>query len=193
MANVANNNETMTLVINASLLENVQKINKASFASIEYDGEEKLPKYLGLGKVTKHAIGNVQMRYDYGNAVNNRLEKEGLERTFEPQPLRWGKWFMPNLLIVNDTDSYLRYYLVKGSEIHTQYFVDGREATAEEDAIIRAYKAGKNKGSKTQSDAGLEGNQVIPCTINTKNVLSLKCGECHYKREEHARVIEVTR
>lgn len=187
------NTESMNLVINASLLNALQGIHKGTFAHIEYNGDEKLPKYLGLGIVTKRTSGTIQLNYSYENAVNNRLEKQGEERTFEAQSLPWGQWFINNLIIAHKGESYLRFYTFSGASMTTQYFVDGRPATDEEVQAIQDYKASRSKGSKTQEGAGLEDNQVKPCNVNTKHIISLTCGKCQYHREETEVAAEVTR
>lgn len=181
----SNNNtqRVSTLVINNSIIE-ANQIAGGSFAKIEYDGIEKLPKKLGIvGEVTKHAEGVVQMKYSYENAVNNRLEKQGDERTFEAQGLPFGQWFIPNLLIAHKGEMYLRFYTFKGGNIETTYKVNGREATAEETALIKAYKAQRSaNGSNTQSTSGLNENQVRPCSVKVANIIGIDCGEYHYRR-----------
>ena len=176
-----NNESVNVVVINASLLQAAEEIGIASFAHIEYKGEEKLPKKLGIsGIVTKHTIGSVQMRYPYENGVNNRLERQGDERTFKAEPLPFGKWFIPSLFIANKGKTYLRFYLFAGGHLETTYYVNGREATPEEAALIKAYKANKEKSDK-QERAGLTANQVMPKTLETTNLLALDCGNYHYR------------
>lgn len=181
----SNNNtqRVSTLVINSSILA-ADTIGCGEFAHIEYDGIEKLPKKLGIvGEVTKHAEGCVQMRYSYENAVNNRLEKQGDERTFEAQSLPFGQWFIPNLLIAHKGEMYIRCYTFKGGNIETSYKVNGRAATAEETALIKAYKAQRSaNGSNTQSAEGLTENQVRPMSIKVANIIALDCGKYHYRR-----------
>lgn len=181
-----NNNESVNVVvINSSLLNAADTIQGGAFAHIEYEGIEKLPKKLGIvGIVTKHTEGIVQMKYSYENAVNNRLEKQGDERTFEAQGLPFGQWFVPNLLIAHKGAMYLRFYLVKGSNLETIYYVDGKPATETETALIKAYKA--QRESNTQSASGLTENQVKPCALSCENLLALDCGTFHYRRNEEA-------
>ena len=183
----------MTIIINAQLLQAVENVKAGTFAHIEYESIEKLPKYLNLGEVKKIVSGNVQLRYNYENAVNNRLENQGDERTFEAQSLPWGQWFIPNLIIAHKDETYLRFYTFKGAEMESTYFVDGREATPEEVATITDYKKAHSKTSKAQSAAGLDENQVKPCAVNTRNIIAFSCGLYHYQQEESAKVVEVTR
>ena len=179
-----NNYEFATLVINSSLLDAADIIQNGSFARIEYNGIEKLPKKLGIvGVVTKHTEGIVQMKYSYENAVNNRLEKQGDERNFKAQGLPFGRWFIPNMLIAYKGEMFIRFYTFKGGKLETTYFVDGRKATENETALIKAYKAQRAE-SKTQSESGLNENQVKPCALKCDNLIALDCGEYHYRRND---------
>jgi hypothetical protein len=182
-SNNINNKSVATLVINSSILA-AHAIGCGEFAHIEYDGIEKLPKKLGIvGEVTKHAEGCVQMRYSYESAVNNRLQKQGDERTFVAQSLPFGEWFIPNLLIAHKGEMFIRCYTFKGGNIETTYFVNGRAATTEETALIKAYKAQRSaNGSNTQSAEGLTENQVRPMSIKVANLIALDCGSYHYRR-----------
>lgn len=181
-----NNNESVNVVvINSSLLNGADTIQGGAFAHIEYEGVEKLPKKLGIsGIVTKYTEGIVQMKYSYQNAVNNRLEKQGGERIFEAQRLPFGQWFVQNFLIAHKGEMYLRFYLVKGSELNTTYYVDGKPATETETALIKAYK--QQRESNTQSAAGLTENQVKPCALSCSNLIALDCGDFHYRKSEKA-------
>lgn len=186
MKAIKTNNESVNVVvINSSLLNAADTIQVGTFAHIEYEGIEKLPKKLGIvGIVTKHTEGIVQMKYSYENAVNNRLEKQGDERAFEAQGLPFGQWFVPNFLISHKGEMYLRFYLVKGSNLETTYCVNGKPASETETALIKAYKA--QRESNTQSASGLTENQVKPCALSCANLIALDCGTFHYRRSEQA-------
>ena len=97
-------------------VNSVRNIKGCVFAHIEYTSVEKLPKKLGLGEVTKNVSGQVQLNYDYENAVKNRLEKQGLPRTFSASSLPWGVWDTPNKIIDNKGTLYLRFYCFKNNK-----------------------------------------------------------------------------
>ena len=162
------------------LLNGIKAIKGCTFAHIEYITEEKLPKKLGLGVVTKFVSGEVQLNYDYENAVNNRLERAGLARTFSAQSLPWGVWETPNKVIDHKGELYLRFYCVKNAKMQTEYFVDGRPALQSEIDIIKAYTESKSKGSATQSAEGLDENQVEPRNVKFSAITALKCGSIFY-------------
>ena len=186
------NESVKAVVVNADFFVNVCKVHTASLASIEYEGVEKLPKKLGInGVVTSHTTAQCQLYYPYEKAVNNRLKKQGSEANFVAQPLNWGQWFIYDLLIENKGELYLRFYHYKGAQSKTTYFVNGRAATETETALIKAYKAQRSYNSNTQSDAGLDENQVSPRNKNVKDIICLTAGKCQYHRSEKPTYIEV--
>lgn len=162
----------------------ISDIKGCQFAHIVTLTEVKIPKKLGIvGVVTKQYEGEVQLNYSYENAVNNRLEKQGDERTFVADQLRWGTWEIVNKIITHKGAKYLRYYAFKGSnKPKVEYFVDGKSATSEELAIIKAYEQSKYKGSAKQSAEGLTTNQVSPKVVNFDNILELKVGSQSYTK-----------
>lgn len=184
LQNFSNNSESNnTIKVNAAIIEALNHVHTASFAHIEYVGTEKCPKKLGLaGEVTKRVSGSVQLFYPYGNAVNNRLEAEGKERTFEAQGLKGKSWLIYNKFLVNVDGSsiFLRCYSYKGGKLETEYFVAGRPATDDEVALIKAWKASKSSVSRAQEAAGLTDNQVRPFDVNVKNIITLQAGKCQY-------------
>lgn len=186
------NESVNAVVVNADFFVNICNVHTASLASIEYEGVEKLPKKLGInGVVTSHTTAQCQLLYSYENAVNNRLEKQGSESNFVAQSLPWGRWFVDNLLIEHKGELYLRFYGYKGAQSETTYFVDGRDATETETALIKAYKAQRSHNSNTQSEAGLDDNQVSPRNKNVKDIICLTAGKCQYHRSEKPTYIEV--
>lgn len=44
-----------------------------------------------LNKVTKRQFHNVQIGFNYTNAINNRRDKEGEEKDFVASPRKWGR------------------------------------------------------------------------------------------------------
>lgn len=177
--------EYSTAAIYRALIAAIANVHAATFAAISYEGNEKCPKKLGIvGSVTKLSKGSVQLFYSYENAVNNRLEKQGDERIFEAQSLPWGEWLIPNKFIRHNGGLYLRVYTYDGGIIKSNFFVNGRPATEEENIVIREWKAAKDKTSHTQAAAGLEDNQCKPFSINALNIVTIQSGVCSYNREK---------
>ena len=161
-----------------TLFEIVSDIKGAKIASIRYVKEEKVPKKYGLiGVVQKDVQMQVQLNWGYENVVNTRLEKQGDERVFKAQSLRWGAWFegQVNKIILHKGELYLRAYTMNSNTKKVvEYFVDGVPATAEQIAIIKEYEQSKNKVSATQSESGLTENQVKPMAIKFANIVELR-------------------
>lgn len=82
------------------LYDIISNIKGCKIATIEQQTIVKIPKKYGIkGQVEKYYKGQVQINYGYENAVNNRLEKQGDERTFKAEPLKWGEWEIANKVI----------------------------------------------------------------------------------------------
>ena len=125
--------------------------------------------------VTKRVKRQMQFGYSYKNAVNNRIEKAGGERNFIPKPRTWGEFVVANKIISHKGSFYGNFYLMPNEHITSEYFIDGRKATAEEIAEIRKFEvAHKHTASATQANAGLEENQVQPRPIKFENIVSIK-------------------
>ena len=168
-----------------TLIKSIETLKGCKIANIQYVAEEKLPKYVGLGKVEKKVSTNVQINYSYENAVNNRLEKNGLARTFKTESLPWGTWEVVNKIIAHKGEKYLRTYSIKGEIPQIEYFVNGVPATPQEVATIKAYLASKSASAK-QSANGLSDNQVTPRNVKFSNILYLKCGNILYNKSTNA-------
>jgi hypothetical protein len=168
-----------------NLFSLVKGIRGCQFANLIYIAEGGIPQYvLGKGKVvTKLVRTDVQINFEYENAVNNRLEKQGDERIFEAESLPWGEWEIVNKVITHKGNRYLRYYVPANADIKSVWFVDGKVATAEEFGKIIAYLQSKNKTSKRQADAGLVENQVVAKAIKFSNILRLAVDGTEWERE----------
>lgn len=127
-----------------------------------------------FGRVKKLAVYNCQYAFSYENAVNNRLERQGDERNFNAQTMLWGTWVIgyENRIKIHKGEYFARFYRAKGCRAIVTYYVDGREATEEEIATIKAFTP-LRKPSETQNAVGLTSNQVEPFDIALKNIVSL--------------------
>lgn len=173
-------------------LENIiRSVESCQFANLMYVTDGGIPqKVLGKGVVvTKLVRTDCQMNYSYQNAVNNRLEKQGDERTFKAESLPWGSWVegQENKLIEHKGVLYLRYYEVKNAHIESLWFVDGKLANAEQFSAIMNYLSSKKKGSEKQAEHGLTENQVKPKVVKLESILRLAVdGKVFKKKHEYA-------
>ena len=156
----------------AEFIEFVANIKGCQFGNIELLTEVKMPKRGNPfhGRVQKHTITTIQFNYDYEKAVNNRLEKQGFERTFTSATLPWGTWHTANKVIEHNGNYYLRIYEVKNSKPNCEYFIDGKKATQEEYDLFKEFIT-ERKSSEKQEEHGLKDeNQVKPNSPKFENI-----------------------
>jgi hypothetical protein len=116
------------------------------------------------GRVQKFTITPMQFGYDYENAVNNRLAREGKEANFTADKLPWGQWLegMRNKVITHKDMLYMRTYCVRNARPRTYYLLDGHLASVEEYKEFAPFLKPSSTSDK-QSAHGLEEEfQVKP-------------------------------
>ena len=143
-----------------------------------------------FGRLTAISVGtNLQLGIDYGNSVNNRLKKAGIDEKFEPEPLRWGHWFeytnekgetiscFPRLIEHKD-NMYLRLYKAKNTNIRTTYYLDGNRVSYND---IKAYLKDDDHKSGKQTAMGLsEEEQSKPFTPKFESIKVMKINHTTY-------------
>ena len=157
------------------LIEELKQLN-GTFATIVYQTTANLIKndVFAKGSVTKITTAkNVQIGYNYENAVNNHLAEQGSERNFVAQKLPYGKWYIENKVIEHNGNYQLRYYIVANTKCESEYFVNGIAATPTQLADIKRLLRSKAP-SGTQSAVGLDERQVKPQNVKFENILSIK-------------------
>ena len=164
------------------LYDLLKEVKGCQFAHVVLKTKVGVPKKLGLGVVEKVFDGNVQLNYSYENAVNNRLEKKGLQSDFDALSLPWGEWEIPNKIVSHHGKQYMRYYLVRCSDDNkkpkVRFLVNGRDATDSEIDTIKPYV---NKSySKRQASKGLTENQVSARVVEFCNILEVNVGGKKY-------------
>ena len=133
--------------------------------------------------IEKRTRGQFQFGVNYGNAVNNRGEKEqGAPIDFTPAPLRWGSWVegQVNKLIEHKGELYLRFYGLKNGKVENEFFVGGKPATEQQVALIKQFT--ERVQVLSQAAAGLTENQVIARTIKIDNIMEISIDGINLKR-----------
>lgn len=129
--------------------------------------------------------------------MNNRLEKQGYERTFKALSLPWGQWVegFENKLISHKDNLYLRYYDVANAKTTSVWFVDGRLATEDELFKITEYIVGKSKKntSNRQAEVGLTEHQVSPKVVKLSGIVKLTVNGCEYRKGQEVEQAFATR
>jgi hypothetical protein len=149
----------------------------ATFATIIANVEQKMLK---TGNPLKNAVITKLVDYKfmlnavYQNAVNNKRIKEGKEADFKAQS-NWHEkvYDSKNGAIVCNKNKRENTYLsgIVQSAENLKYFVDNREATAEEIAIIKQFK--QKSSAKNQ---GLE-DEVIFRTIKIEGIKEVRANK----------------
>lgn len=81
-----------------------------------------------VGRTVKRSKVSVQVGFDWDNAVNNALEKQGEARDFVSGQRQWGEVDEKRAFIVNKDQLYLRARVLKS--LDTQYYFDGQPIDA---------------------------------------------------------------
>jgi hypothetical protein len=178
-----------------TLVSMIESVKGCQFANIMFVADGGIPKKVINGNVQKLVSTRVQINYSYENAVNNRLAKQGEERTFVAQSLPWGSWVkgQENKLIEHKGNLYLRYYEYKGADYRQMWFVDGVEANPIQFRAIIDYLESKKKKSSSnrQTESGLTENQVKPKLAKVSEILKLNVnGEEWKKKNDYEKAFE---
>lgn len=161
------------------LFETLMNAQNGQFITIKTRTDVKLNKRgnpLKDAKVEKISTRNCQWGVSYANSVNNRLEKNGEERTFVAESLPWGEWKVANKVIEHKGAIYYRFYVVKNAKVESTYYVDGKEATPEQMFIINQFMPKTYEASN--------GVDVMPYNVNEKNILSVKANNMYWAKED---------
>jgi hypothetical protein len=117
--------------------------------------------------------------FDYENSVNNRLEREGKEQTFESDRPKWFEVISKGLVTDRKTHSkfYLRYQYQDDSTIGTSEHFFGGD-TIQKD-MFESYLVKKDYENQ-YSNQGLDNTLNFQvCDLN--NILYLSIGGVHYR------------
>jgi len=149
----------------------------ATFAQMIAEVEQKQNKRgnpLASAKVTKLVTYNMLLNANYTNMVNNRLKKEGKEANFQAKE----NWFekvndgFNGSIVRNKKDNTAVYLLFACNNAKVEkYFIDGKEATAEQIETIKQFKPATPKAT----NQGLE-NDVVVRTVKLEGIRQIKCG-----------------
>lgn len=102
----------------------------------------------------------------YQNRVNNERERENKEGDFKFSSLPFGKWIIPNKVLFNKGNFYVRLNKMPvNSSQKTRYYIDGRLATAKEMAELQKFLIRRN----SNNSQGLKNN-VIVLDYNLANI-----------------------
>ena len=169
------NFERMTKEDFVSYMENLRD-GCFTFGTITVKNEPQMNKRGNpfYGRVTKLSKWGFGTNSDYTTRVNNRREKNGLEKDFKAgstyiTPLN-GEYKCAIGVKKDNNQLYVRLYPNK-MYFFTEYYIDGVKATEFEMEQLSTFLIEKSKGSKAQ---GLEEEErIIICNCKVENVVHL--------------------
>lgn len=160
--------------INTTQLEQMLRDLKASaFCTITAITEPKMTKGNPFAGVQKISVANVNINFNYSNAVNKRRDKEGNEEVFVPHARKWGQRVAGTPLVEHKGMIYLEArYMSAPSNI--TYVLNGNIIDKRE---IEEYLPKTNSNAEHQ---GLE-KEVIVRDIKLSNIAEIIINKTEYK------------
>ena len=168
----------------------VENINKGTFgitmiAVTEPKMNKKNNPY--YGRVCKATyMSNVALGYDYENVVNNRLERIGLDNTFQAEKPKGKSWLNHPYILVSDSNAdtkYLRCTMRPNTIRKNVFILDGNIVTDEN--VINDIKSfiPKSSSSNKQISSGLKDfEQVVVRDFKLGGIICLTQGEKVFNR-----------
>jgi len=160
------------LVTHDQLASEMETANPNLFGSIECRKELSIPKknrqqadaMLAGGRLFKeYTMNGIATLKDFGNAVNNTRERNGLARDFTPQPRKWGVYRDGSVVVLDHKGrSYLSLRITKNTKSKSVYKdADGNEFTYEQVEHLLGYDDKREKGERSDaSNAERQGVSV---------------------------------
>ena len=125
--------------------------------------------------------------YDFGGSyeerVNEALSEHGKDSSFNSGGLSWGSFVNggEGRVIEYNGTYYVRCYLNKNNKSEVRYFVDGVEATSEQERQIKDFTPTRGGSSKQANEGLSEGEQIIPNNISFDKILTIEIDGTEYE------------
>lgn len=126
-------------------------------------------------RVQKKQKSNVFINFNYANAVNKQLTKEGKEADFVPQPRKWGVHVPGTPLVLHKNAYYLEARFLN-NEPKTEYLLDGQPV---DKAIFETYLPGKKEVKSQGTD-----KEIIIRDFKIESMRSITFGGKTYVRTD---------
>lgn len=154
------------------------KMKKTNNPFFHKEGRSWVPDY----NVEKESKTTYDFGGSYEERVNEALVADGSTGTFKGGSLAWGEFVKgaEGRVIEYNGKYYVRCYIKHDLIPDVRYFVNGKEATAEQISDIKAFTADKS-GSAKQTNEGLaEDKQVIPNNIDFDKIITIEVDGVEY-------------
>jgi len=130
-------------------------------------------------RVEKDTWQVVNINFDYENAVNNKLTKEGKEADFEAKARKWGERVDNTPIITHKGEFYVELgFLNDKQKPKVTYLLDGNVATEDELLAIKPFFKEKNEETLLEHQ-GTE-NVVKIRDVKLSNIKEIKINGNHY-------------
>ena len=149
----------------------VSRIEKKGTKKSRLTGEPFNCVFNGDIFVEKTEYVNIKLSYEA--SVNRQRVREDIEPDFVSEPLPWGEWVIPNLVIVHKGEYYLRYYedmSANWDKSDRKWFEGKTEMTADR---IDRWKREFGPADKDDSGRQETDKPVRPRTVKFCNIISM--------------------
>jgi len=152
------------------------KINKSK--KIEKDGKiEKIlnTKFFGIEKISKM---NVNFGGIYKNAVEKKMEKEGIKGDYTPAPLSWGQHFEDSRVIIEHKGNfYVQIRALRADFVSYRWADTKEDMTEQEIQEMKTFFPQKKEGTRQPSE-----EKVIIRAIKINNIREVRMDGVRYQR-----------
>jgi hypothetical protein len=157
------------------ILERLTELKGGTFAGITTQTQPKMRKtnnpYVKDG-VVKITEATVIIGFYYKNSVNNRLEAQGFEPNFEPEPRKWGKRIKGSPLVEHKGNYYLECLILPDKTNSVYYNAKTGEEIPYENIEQFLYKSSKPKTQNMLQD----GTEVVLRDYKIENIREIRVG-----------------
>jgi len=158
------------------LLTLLMNVEKPTFTNIVSEVFPKMNKTGNpyFGKVVKKSKGNYFIGGSYEDMVNNRMEKEGMEPTFESKECSVGEHISKCVQYNDNTKKhYLQYFTFPTSKPSSTFEFEGNEIDKQ---LFESFMVKKSENSRQPQD-----NKHTPQSLTITNIKEISLGGVHYE------------
>jgi len=160
------------------LLTLLMNVEKPTFTNVVSEVIPKMNKTGNpyFGKLVKKSKGNYFIGGSYEDMVNNRMEKEGMEPTFESKECSVGTHISKCVQYNENTKKhYLQYFTFPTSKPSSTFEFEGNEIDKQ---LFESFMVKKSEKSRQPQD-----NKHQPQSLTITNIKEISLGGVHYEVE----------
>ena len=158
------------------LLTLLMNVEKPTFTNIVSEVFPKMNKTGNpyFGKVVKKSKGNYFIGGSYEEMVKTRMEKEGMEPTFESKECSVGEHISKCVQYNDNTKKhYLQYFTFPTSKPSSTFEFEGNEIDKQ---LFESFMVKKSENSRQPQD-----NKHTPQSLTITNIKEISLGGVHYE------------